>query len=500
MISDRNKWVKLSALISLLCIISFIPVVALMIYAHPFADEYIESLYVHRAVQSGAGIISVLHGAWTNMIISYKTWQGTFTAKFIMAMNPLALFGDELYFTGILSVFLITLLEHFFFLNILLKKVLSMKTYEWIIVSCLTFFVSVHFMPDPTQGLYWFESSSYYIGIYGLGLFSLGCCLLAITSDKKAFKSIMIAVSSVTAFLAGGGSMQSGLLLIFAFLAITIMSFLVKSKDAPRTLIPLLFMIIGFLVSVLAPGNAVRGHGSYSEIGALMTIYKSVHEACVLLDQWNTLYSIALYGGVIVPLCMAASRRIHFSFPLPLFVTIYLCGMFACQFTPAYYAYDMLGPLRAVNPIYFSYQLLLVTGIFYWCGWIKHKFASEENDNAETKLKSTQWYFREGIMLIVLIFGIGCISSDRLSYLTGVSALQSLVSGEAQEYDEQRTSRSQILEENMNNEVSVNIPELTAKPYLLYFEDGELNEDPKKWINVGISNYYGLKDVRLVKN
>ena len=371
---------------------------------------------------------------------------------------------------------------------------------EWMIVSCVTFLIGVHFMPDPTQGIFWFESSSYYLGFYGLGLLSLGLCLLAAVSTAPGRSYVYMIISCLTAFLTAGGNMQSGMLFAFAFLAAVIVSFYVRNPNRFRTIPPLAVFLAGFLISVMAPGNAVRGKGSYSGIGPVMTVYKSLHQACVLLDGWRNLFMISLLIGLVLPVCMRAVKRIDFRFPYPLLITIYLFGMFSCQFAPSFYAYDMIGPLRSVNPIYISFVLLTVFLIYYWCGWLYEKIKDFGMYQSFDYERFYAWYFPKGILLTALLFGIGCISSDRLSYITGVSALTSLVSGEAQTYDAERFERERIFLENEGSKTDMVIDDLSAKPYLLYFADGEPKADSTNWINRGISTYYGFESLTKKEN
>ena len=494
--TDR-KWKILSYITAVLSVLSAVPAVILMFYAHPFADEYIETLNGVRALRAGKGLAGIIAGAWKSMVKNYFTWQGTFTAKFLMAMNP-SMFGDRYYVFGLLGVLFVFLAGTLYFLYQLFVRVLKMERYEYVIVSCITLLIGIHFMPDPTQGLYWFESSSYYIGIFGLGMASLGLTLRMTFMKGHGNASLVLAAvfAALGAFLTGGGSLQSGLMFIFAYSAVAVTAFLHHNSRWKACLFPFAASLAGTMVNVLAPGNSVRGNGSYSGIGPFMTIYKSIHQGCVFLDEWNSLFVIPLLAGVCLPLFLRSVRRTQYEFRFPVIVSIYLFGMFSCQFAPTFYAYDMLGPLRAVNPIYISFIIMMALELYYLCGWFYRRVLEEGAWMKECADAFYRWYFPYGIVTVLFLFGIGCIASDRLSYITGVSALQSLVSGEASVYHAERTEREEVFLENLNAKNEITVEDLDAKPYLLYFEDGEIKTDQESWINRGVSKYYGIKSVK----
>ncbi len=492
-----GHWKKLSYLTAFLFILSLIPAAALMMYAHPFADEYVETLNGWRAIQNGAGPAGIIAGAWKSMVKNYFTWQGTFTAKFLMAMNP-SMFGDRYYPAGLAAVFAVFLAGCLYCFRQLFGKVFRLEKYECRMISCVILLLGIHFMPDPTQGLYWFESASYYIGIFGIGMASLGLTIHMLFMKKKGSALAAAAAAAAGAFLTGGGSLQSALMFSFAFPAVSFLAFRYRKEKWPLSLLPAACILAGTAVNVLAPGNSVRGKGSFSGIGPFMTIYKSLHQACVFFDQWNSLFVTALLAGIGIPLFIRSVRRSECRFSHPVIVSVFLFGMFSCQFAPTFYAYDMLGPLRAVNPIYISFIILMAAELYYLSGWFMKNVLKEDGRSAGLRDSFCRWYFPAGVATVLFLFGAGCIASDRLSYITGVSALRSLVSGEAAVYHTERKEREEIFLQNRNTENELQIPELSAEPFLLYFEDGEIKTDKASWINRGVSKYYGFKSVERI--
>ena len=69
-------------------LISLIPIFAVSIYAHPTFDDFTYGLFVRRAVEQGGNILDVIKAACATAAEYYRSWQGTFTASFIFALQP----------------------------------------------------------------------------------------------------------------------------------------------------------------------------------------------------------------------------------------------------------------------------------------------------------------------------------------------------------------------------------------------------------------------------
>lgn len=79
---------RIAFLAVLLYLISLIPIFLFSSYCHPLADDFTYGLLVHRAVVSGGGIPEILSAAAETVRDYYFTWQGTFSAIFLFALQP----------------------------------------------------------------------------------------------------------------------------------------------------------------------------------------------------------------------------------------------------------------------------------------------------------------------------------------------------------------------------------------------------------------------------
>lgn len=78
-------------------ILSIIPVVAIGPYLHQFADDYVFGAPVYKAWTATHSFGACIQAAWAESMHIYQTWQGTYSACFLMALQPGILANTGLY-------------------------------------------------------------------------------------------------------------------------------------------------------------------------------------------------------------------------------------------------------------------------------------------------------------------------------------------------------------------------------------------------------------------
>ena len=74
-------------------------------------------------------------------------------------------------------------------------------------------------------------------------------------------------------------------------------------------------------------------------------------------------------------------------------------------------------------------------------------------------------------------------------YFTTVSAVHSLVTGEAAAFGAETDERETLLQEAVESgEAEIEIPRLTVHPYLLFWSD--IEEGAEDWTNKSMARYY----------
>ena len=84
------------ALLLVLLLLLLIPILVLSNYAVPAADDFSFSCETHSAFVNGKGILAILAGALSKTAEVYQSWQGSFSAVFLMAFQP-SIWGFRFY-------------------------------------------------------------------------------------------------------------------------------------------------------------------------------------------------------------------------------------------------------------------------------------------------------------------------------------------------------------------------------------------------------------------
>ena len=152
---------RIAFLAVLLYLISLIPIFLFSSYCHPLADDFTYGLLVHRAVVSGGGIPEILSAAAETVRDYYFTWQGTFSAIFLFALQPGA-FSESAYFLTPFIIIGCLSLSTFVLMHFVYCRLLGGKSSQAVILSALTLLLSVQMVTNQAQAFYWFNGASYY--------------------------------------------------------------------------------------------------------------------------------------------------------------------------------------------------------------------------------------------------------------------------------------------------------------------------------------------------
>ena len=253
--------------------LTLLPVAALSVYNHPCSDDYSYGLYVAQAVRSGGSLWEVLAAAAKETAETYLDWQGTFSAVFLMALQPAA-FGEGFY---ALTPWLMAgslVFSTFFFLKEVCVHRLGMSPWAWLTVSCALSFFLVHFAPDPFEGFFWYNGSLFYTFFHSLMLCALTFALKFLRAPTLGRSLACGLAAGALCFFLGGGNYPTALLtcvLLMGGFLWTLWKGLPLSRKL-GTLAFFLLELMAFGISMLAPGNSVRQAHFENRPGAVKSI------------------------------------------------------------------------------------------------------------------------------------------------------------------------------------------------------------------------------------
>lgn len=88
---------KLTAiLLTVFFVLQIIPILYLGRFNHPTSDDFKYGAYSHTAWQETGSLAEVLEAAVKGVAEDYRTWQGSYSALFLMRLEP-TVFGEAYY-------------------------------------------------------------------------------------------------------------------------------------------------------------------------------------------------------------------------------------------------------------------------------------------------------------------------------------------------------------------------------------------------------------------
>lgn len=225
--------------------------------AHPATDDFTFSLYTHPTWLKTGSILHVIKDALSYTLRTWRDWQGTMTGVFIMTLNP-AVFSWRIY--GVHAVLLLLLHisawlcfgRHFLGTRLGLPKWVRLP-----MIFALTG-ISLMFLPDMVEGIYWFNGAWFYTGAQAMALLLLTLADWAAAHRGKGRMAGLI-LCAPCLFLLGMDNYITAMMALMTLLLMALQRLYAGEKKEACTLFCLLpFIFLGLLISVVAPGNQVR--------------------------------------------------------------------------------------------------------------------------------------------------------------------------------------------------------------------------------------------------
>lgn len=485
----KARWPErvICLLLLALFLVSLVPLLGIGMYAFPRTDDFSYGLPTHQAWLETGSISAVFSAAIQEAARTYREWQGTFPAAVLMALQP-GVFGDAYYAaTPFIMVGALTL-STLFFCRAFFHRFLGASRTRARIIALVWLLVDMQMLPAAWEGFYWYNGAIYYTFFYSLSLFLFGFALLTFLENKTGRRRVYAFLACLFGAIVGGGNYPTALLSTLVLVLMAVL--LAIGKNARwRSLLPaLLFLLASFLLSIVAPGNAVRG-AYYEGAGVLSSIVKSIYFAFGCLGDWLT-FPLLLVLVFLCPILWAMAREARFSFRYPLLVAVISFGLFAAQACPSYYAMNSYGPTRFHDIMYYSYIFLLVLNIYYVMGWAMRKYEIRPKRQTAARRPGYSWALA-GFLCIAL--AVSCYYQRDDIELTSVNAARSLLSGEAAQLGRETQARQALL--NDASMASVELEAYTVCPEVLLGEhDGGADAGNTPEI---LAAYYGKESVTI---
>ena len=486
-----NQKLLKSQTIMAICILilSIIPLLAMGPYLHQFADDYVFGAPVYKAWNATHSLTACIQAAWGESMRIYHSWQGTYSACFLMAMHP-GIFGNY----WLVPILLLgSLIASTYTLGyMVMRRLLHVGKMEYAFVSTLFVLMTIQFLWSYYDAFFWYNGAMYYTLYYSISLF-LASLLIAYHLSHSVFAKIIMAIISIAlAIFIAGGNFVTGLGMPAILFAAIIWMKLERKKWPVFPIFLLLIYGGAFAFSVFAPGNAVRQATVTSHPNVVAAFFMAIGKSVEFLADAIGIMEI-LVLTILAPVLarMAKASRFKFSHPwICLLVSFLLYSAFAF---PNSYAMGSKGANRVLNVYFYVHLWMVCFNIYYLSGALQRNAVAQEPVSValmnlihaikQKYAKYLKWTPAYYCLVLVLSITAKPTSTNRTFTL--------LRKGLVQKLDQQVKQReAYILKSKADNLV---LQPLTVKMPSDAYHD--ITIYPGYWINRGMANYYDKKTV-----
>lgn len=489
---------RLSVLLTIVYIVSLIPLLWIGYYNYPSADDYSIGSDCRQAWVATHSVFATVWAGIVRAADDWLNWMGYFTSNFLMAIPP-STFGERFYALTVWIMAGMLSLSTGYLLRTVFVKVFKADKHISNCVIMLMLFVTVHRMQGRVEAFYWYSGAANYMLVHSFCLLFYGLLILA-AFDKGKKRIFDLVMASILGLLTGGGNQMTALNGAVVILAAAgFITFQKKWAEYKLLGIPMGFYYLGFILNVAAPGNWVRAEGA-SGLNPIKAVFVSFYyclDYCI--SEWSG-WPVILLVIVLIPLFWKMAENTRFQFAYPLVVVLFGYCLVSAMMTPPLFAVGNMEAARLQALTYTMYILVLTLCVGYVTGWARKKaegIAERKQETQKGQIENKLGFSPNQIWCI-----LGCLVFFALAsafmiipephYFTFSSALTDIVSGSAREYGDALKERMIIYNSGEKNIV---VEPLPTRPALLYFSD--IKEDQEDWENRGLCRFYGIDSVRV---
>ena len=456
------------------------PVINIAQYTHSTTDDYWMSFSVHRVWESTHSAISALKEALHTAVLAWKYHSGCFISMFVTALSPVA-FNEKYYMYAAYATLIILMASVIMSSYAVLRKIFKQSFAPVAAVACVALYLLVNYLPSPGEGFYWWPGASNYTIFFALFLFLQTFIMLYIKNNNK--------VCLIIACILAAAACQGNLLTALSGTCILFFEMIYMSKKSGirknGVIIIFILSLISLMLSVLAPGNYIRGAQTVGKLGIIETVWKSIKNGSIFFVSYHKNGTMPYYIFIAFASLAAFLRSdCTFNFKKPLlFVTMAYLTYCAClapvEFTGIpYYA-------RVLDLIYFNCVLVTIVGIVYVMGYVS------------VVIKKKRTISNNTLQIIFAAFSAAKIAFSMISYLntTSYAARVYIDNGDAKRFDKRIDDRFVSYYDSGARNVELSYED--SVPGIFFFNDKDTFNEKAFYIFGGTqlaADYFYLQD------
>ena len=464
-------------------VLSLIPIWGIALFDHPSADDFGYSELVHNVVYNGGSAISVVQAAFQTSMHYMQIWQGLYSAAFLLALQP-SVFGEKWYALTAFIVLGMLIIGIACLVNAISVDLFKTRSKEKNVISLLIIFYIIQCMPNPVEGIYWFNGAINYIFFLGIAMV-LFALMIHYFCNKNALPSIVIA--SVLAFLISGGNHIVSFICLLIETGFFVTAIIKKKKYL--IVLPLITGTIGFIIMYTAPGTAIRAAKDGHKVSLIKTILSCGYQAMISEKTFtglSTLLILALITPLIVKLIRKSEANVSFTFKGLVIACILDFVIISAMYCVPYSVMGVFGEGRVTDTVYCVYSILIFLTYGYLIGMLINSEAYKPLCEIVGILKTLCVKIPIWNILSFMAVMYIAIAGGTNKYSTGTEALAEIASGDAAQYNLEYNARIDKL--NNPEQQEIVFEPFNVQPQLIYFSD--LGKNPAVWPNTSEEKYY----------
>jgi hypothetical protein len=423
------------------------------------------------AFPSKANVGIVDYGRW-----SYFNWSGRWASialeTFLLSSTPQPKFYPWL----LLSV----IAAECFLVYVAIKQYFPDARSSWYVATLLALIYWAN-LPGPKGGMFWIAGNvENQLGV------PLALLIFALMQSPKATGTVSpkfwrTVAASLLALIIPGFHELLGALVVIIVSGTTILLFARKSRSRWLWLAVCFAAAIGFLIVFLAPGNAIRATTYPDRGNHRLALKLSLETAYFYLLPWCLDFKHWLLAAILW-------LDPRFAFPrrqVPGLSSLRSAGSFCCVWLSSLLI-AIVGAIWKTGAPLPPRTMNLVYGVFL-AGWVVMSLLLKR-PILHLSIHRTQRFGLRSILLILLSALIASSSNT-------VLGLSDLLHGRTRSWNAEMSRRFDLLKSG-NRYSDLQLSPLPVHPYS-YIPWEEVTADPTYWSNQCISQYFGVKSVRL---
>ena len=446
--------------------VSLLPLIAVALYNYPADDDFQFVLPAATAWVNTGSLWEIIKAIAKKTGEIYNSWQGNFVSTFLFGMTPMV-FDIDLYFLSNWAMLALLCLSVGYMVKGFALHFLKADKYDfWIVYGALMVLI-LQFMPSISYSIFWHNGGQYTTA--ACTLFWILGLILRTTQEQTKARGVLRGVCLAIGGFAMGGSFYGPALGAFVLIAlITVSAWVKKDRCRMYATVALLFCTASLAISVMAPGVALRQErtGTGESAGAVFTVITACLDSFDLCGQWLSPQLLAMLM-LIVPALWKPLKESGLRFGHPLWVFIMLYGLFASSLAPGIYTGFGYDTARYMNVIYFYFILMAVGSVVWFEGAFIRWLESSEKDYAGHLLCAAKDVGKRFCALyLAVVIALTAFGGFGFTIMntSSVSALKSLVTGEAKQFREEMAVRQEYI--RVTDSDVVDVKPLSVAPYV----------------------------------